>query len=109
MNENERKKLKEKCIKMYLEDHKTLEEIAKLTNWSRTFITNLIKNDERYIKEKNTRKIKVSKRKERRQLAIYIPTEFIEKLGISRDIDKTEYVNISLAEDNKTIIIKKHS
>lgn len=109
MNEKEKKELKEKCIKMYLDDKKTLEEIAKLTGWSRTFITNLIKDDERFIKEKNTRKIKVSKRKNGKQLVVYIPTEFIEKLGVSKNIDMSEYVDIYANEEDKTITIKKHN
>lgn len=108
MSEKERKELKEKCLKMYLNEHKTLEEIAKLTGWSRTFVTNLIKNDERFIEEKNTKKIKVSKTRTRKQMVIYIPTEFIEKLGISSDVNKTEYVDISVDEDNKIVTIKKH-
>lgn len=109
MSEEERKNLKEKCIKMYFDDKKTLEEIAKLTGWSRTFITNLIKNDERFIREKSTRKIKVSKSKNGKQLVIYIPTKFIEKLGISNEIDVAEYVDIFSDEEEKTITIKKHN
>lgn len=102
------KELKKQCIRLYLEG-KTYTEIAKLTGWSRTFITNLIKTDKKIIERKNTRKIKVSKRKNNKQMIIYIPTEFIEKLGISKDTNKTEYVNISIDEESKTMIIKKHS
>ncbi len=47
----EKRELKKKCIELYLEG-KTYTEIAKLTGWSRTFITDLIKNDEKII-EKN--------------------------------------------------------
>lgn len=109
MSEEERKNLREKCIKMYFDSNKTLEEIAKLTGWSRIFITNLIKSDERFIREKNTKKIKVSKTKNGKQMVIYIPTKFIKKLGISEDINKSEYVNISVNEEDKTMIIKKHT
>lgn len=55
----DRKQLKEECIKLYLEG-KTYTEIAKLTNWSRTFITKLIQDDQRIIKLKNTKKILVN-------------------------------------------------
>lgn len=102
----DRKQLKEECIKLYLEG-KTYTEIAKLTNWSRTFITKLIQDDQRIIKLKNTKKIKVHKRKNDNRLVLYIPTTYIEKLGISRDFNKNEYVDIKLDEENKKIIIEK--
>lgn len=103
----DKKRLKEYCIKLFLEG-KTYTEIAKLTDWSRTYITNLIKDDER-VKEKNTiKKIKVHKRKNG-QMIIYIPTKSLENLGISRDINKIEYVNVKLDEQSKNIIIEKHS
>ena len=46
-----KKELKEKCINMFLEG-KTYTEIAKLTNWSRTYISRLIEDDERVINKK---------------------------------------------------------
>ena len=105
----DREKLKKQCLDMYINEHKTLEEIAKLTGWSRTYITNLIKNDARYVDKKNNKKLKVYKRKTTNQMLIYITTEFIEKLGISKDFNKTEYVDVSFDEKNQSIIIKKHS
>lgn len=102
----DKKELKEKCINMFLEG-KTYTEIAKLTNWSRTYISRLIEDDERVINKKNTRKIKVTKRKNRKQMVIYIPTEFIEKLGISNNKNINEYVNIILDEKAKNIKIQK--
>ncbi len=101
-----KKELKEKCINMFLEG-KTYTEIAKLTNWSRTYISRLIEDDERVINKKNTRKIKVTKRKNRKQMVIYIPTEFIEKLEISNDKNINEYVDITLDEKSKNIKIQK--
>lgn len=103
-----KEELKEQCINMYL-DGKTYVEIAKLTGWSRTYITNLIKADERIKELRNTKKIKVHKRKDNRQMVIYIPTEFIEKLGVSRDFNKEDFVNVRIDEKNKNIIIEKHS
>lgn len=101
--------LKEQCLKMYLEENKTLEEISKLTGWSRKYITDLIKNDPKYKFKKNNRKIKVYKKKHSNQMLIYVPTDFIEKLGISREREKAEYVDVSFDEKSKSIIIKKHS
>ena len=102
----DKNKLKEQCIQLYLQG-KTFTEIAKLTNWSRTFITRLIQDDERIIRLKNTKKIKVHKRKNDNRLVVYIPTTYIEKLGISRNLNKDEYVDIKLDEENKKIIIEK--
>ena len=104
----EKGELKKKCIELYLEG-KTYTEIAKLTGWSRTFITDLIKNDEKIIEKNNTKKIKLYKRKDNKQVQIYIPTEFIRKMGISKDTDDTEYVDIYFDENTKNIVIKKHS
>ncbi len=104
----DKKELKEQCVNMFLEG-KTYTEIAKLTNWSRTYISRLIEDDERVIDKKNTRKIKVTKRKNRKQMVIYIPTEFIEKLGISNDKNINESVDVILDEKSKKIEIQKHS
>ena len=104
----DKKNLKEKCVNLYL-DGKTYTEIAKLTNWSRKFITDLIKNDSRVIVKNNTKKIKVCKRKDNRQMIIYIPTEYIEKIGISKNKENAEYVDITIDRNNESIIIKKHS
>lgn len=98
--------LKEQCINYFL-DGKTLTEIAKLTGWSRKYITNLIKNDERVIKKENTKILKVSKQKEGKQLVTYIPSKFLENIGISRNKDDVEYVKVTQDLKNKTIIIKK--
>ena len=100
--------LKEEFIKMFL-DGKTYTDISKQTGWSRTFITNLIKDDERVKDCEHYKKIKVYKRNDNKQMIIPIPTDFIKKLGILEDIDKPEYVDIYLDEKNERIIIKKHS
>ena len=56
----DKKELKKKFIEMYLEG-KTYSEIAKLTGWSRTFVTNLIKDDKKIIEKNHMKKIKVYK------------------------------------------------
>lgn len=102
----EKKELKEYCIELLLQG-KTVTEIANLTGWSRKYITNLLKNDERYLQTKNNKKIKVYKRKSSNHMIIYIPTTFIENLGISKDRNKLEYVNVSFDKKNNMIMIKK--
>lgn len=103
----EKSKLKEQCVKLYLEG-KTYTEIAQKTGWSRTYITNLIKSDERIITKKNNKKLKVFKRKDNHQMILYIPTDYLKKIGISSDSNISEYVDISLNGKDKSIIIKKH-
>ena len=100
--------LKEQFIKLFLEG-KNYSEISKLTGWSRKFITDLIKDDTRIIMQKNSKKIKVCKRKNNNQMIIYIPTQYIENIGISKNKQDSEYVDIFFNKDDETIIIKKHS
>ena len=102
----DKESLKEQFIKLYSEG-KNFSQIGELTGWSREFVRNLIKNEPEILKRKCSKKIKVSKRKDNNQMYIYIPTEFIEKLGVSRDKQKNEYVNIFINEKDKSIIIKK--
>ena len=47
----EKNELKECCIKL-LSEGKTISEIARQTSWSRKYIANLLKDDERYIQIK---------------------------------------------------------
>lgn len=101
-----KKELKEKCINMYLQG-KTFIEIAKLTGWSRTFITNLIKNDKRIIDKRNTTKIKVYKNKKTKRISLTLNKETLNKIGISDDSYKDEYVNVLYNEKDNSIVIRK--
>lgn len=101
-----KKELKEKCINMYLQG-KTFTEIAKLTGWSRTFITNLIKNDKRIIDKRNTIKIKVYKNKKTKRISLTLNKETLNKIGISDDSYKDEYVNVLYNEKDNSIVIRK--
>lgn len=98
--------LKEKCIKLFLQG-KTFTEIAKLTGWSRTFITNLIKNDKRIIDKRNTTKIKVYKNKKTKRISLTLNKETLNKIGISDDSYKDEYVNVLYNEKDNSIVIRK--
>lgn len=102
----EKKELKEKCIKMFLSG-KNYTEIAKLTGYSRQYVTDLIKDDERVKEKLNTKIIKVYKMKNSTRMKIPVNTDFLNKIGISKDKRKDEYVEIKLDEKNKTITIKK--
>lgn len=102
----DKKELKEKCINMYLQG-KTFTEIAKLTGWSRTFITNLIKNDKRIINKRNITKIKVYKNKKTKRISLTLNKETLNKIGVSDDSYKDEYVNVLYDEKDNSIVIRK--
>lgn len=99
--------LKEKCIKLYLSG-KTYNEIGKLTDHSRNYVANLIKDDIRIKEKKNIKTIKVYKLKNRKRMNVLITTGFLSKIGISPNVEKDDFVDIFLDENNKSIIIKKH-
>lgn len=98
--------LKEKCIQLFLEG-KNYTEIAKLTNCSRQYVSNLIKDDKRVKEKLNKKIIKVNKLKNTTRLKISINTDFLSKIGITKDYKKDDFVEISVNEKTKTITIKK--
>ena len=107
MKKEKKDLLKEQFVELYLEG-KTMQEISKLTNYSRNFIGQLLKEDTK-IKEYRKRKtVKVSKFKNRCQMNIPISVSFLEKIGISRNFDINEYVDIEVNENTQIITIKKH-
>lgn len=107
MKYKNKEELKEKCVQLYL-GGKTYNEIGKLTNHSRNYVSNLIKDDIRIKEKKNIKTIKVYKLKRQKRMKITINTDFLEKIGISSDLKKDDYVDIFLDENNESIIIKKH-
>lgn len=102
----ENKKLKEECINLFLSG-KNYTEIAKLTNRSRQYVAELIKDDERVKEKLNTRVVKVYKLKNRARANISIGIDFLNKIGISKDFKKNDYVEVKVDEKNKIITIKK--
>lgn len=98
--------LKEKCVQLFLEG-KNYTEIAKLTNCSRQYVSNLIKDDKRVKEKLNKKIIKVNKLKNTTRLKISISTDFLSKIGITKDYKKDDFVEISVNEKTKTITIKK--
>ena len=101
-----KKDLKEYCINMF-SNGSTISDISKTTNKSRTYITNLIKDDEKYQAIKQNRKIKVYKRKNYKQMTIHIPTEFIKGIGVAEEKNKEDFVNVFYDKNNNQIIITK--
>lgn len=98
--------LKEKCVQLFLKG-KNYTEIAKLTNCSRQYVSNLIKDDKRVKEKLNKKIIKVNKLKNTTRLKISISTDFLSKIGITKDYKKDDFVEISVNEKTKTITIKK--
>lgn len=101
-----KEELKEKCVNLFLEG-KNYTEIAKLTGYSRQYISKLIKEDERVKERLNKKIIKVNKLKNSSRFKLSLSTEFLSKIGISKDYKKSDYIEIKLNEKSKTITIKK--
>ena len=100
--------LKEHCVQLYL-DNKNYSDISKITGYSRKYITDLIKNDVRIIEKQKIKTIKVHKRKDRKGLYIPIPVKFIKKIGINDNLEINEYVDITVNNNDNSIVIKKHN
>ena len=106
MKYNNKEEIKETAIKLYIEGKK-MTEIAKITGCSRNFIGNLIREDERIKQYKNKKIVNVYKRINQTRINVPISTDYWEKIGISKDCNIKEYVEITVDEDSKTIIINK--
>ena len=108
MKYKNREELKNKFVELYLQG-KTMQEIAKLTDCSRNYVSNLIK-DNKLVKDKRNKKtIKVYKLKSQNRMTVSINTEFLRKIGINNNQNNDEYVDVFVDEKNKTITIKKHN
>lgn len=108
MKVEKREELKEKFIEMYL-GGKTMQEISELTDCSRNFIGRVIKDDERVKRYRNQKKVKVFKYKKQHKMNIPISVSFLEKIGISSDLEINDFVDVEVDEKNQTITIKKHN
>ena len=84
-----------------------MQEIAKLTGWSRNFVSELIRDNEKVKEKKNTKKVKLYKFKNRGRVDVPISVDFWRKIDINTDLDVAEFVNITVKENEKEIIIKK--
>lgn len=99
--------IKEEAVKLYL-GGKNLSEISKLTGWSRNYLGNLIKDDERIKEYRNQKTVKLYKQKKQNRINVPISTEFWGKIGISNNCDIPDFVDIKVDEKEQIIIIKKH-
>lgn len=99
--------LKANAVQYYLQG-KNLIEISKILGCSRNYLGKLIKDDCRVREYRNNKTVKVNKLKRQHRMNISIPSEYWEKIGIVRDSSIEDYVNVSLDEESKKIIIKKH-
>lgn len=102
----EKEDLKRKSIQLFLDGH-NYTEIAKLTGYSRQYISNLIKDDERVKEKLNKRIVKVYKYKNVTKATIPIGVDFLREIGIDSKSNNDDYVEIQLNKKDKTITIKK--
>lgn len=99
--------LKKKCIELYIQG-KNMVEIAKDVNCSRNYVGTLIKDAPEVKRYKNSKTVKIYKLKTRTQMNVPISVDFLEKIGVSRDVDINEYVDVAVDDKKKEITIKKH-
>lgn len=108
MKDIDKENLKEQFINLYLQG-KTMQEISKLTGWSRNYVGKIIKDDDRIKKYRNYHTVKVYKYKMQNKMNIPIAVGFLEKIGISRDLNVEDFIDVILDENEKTITLKKHN
>ncbi len=106
MKYNNREEMKEKAIKLFLED-KTYIEIAKIIGCSRNYVSNLIKEDRRVKNYKNKKIVKLYKKLNQSRITIPISIDYWQKIGISKNPDITEKIQITVDEKKQIILIKK--
>ncbi len=107
MKYNDKSERKEKAVQLYLEG-KTYSEIAKIIGYSRYYVSTLIREDSRIKNYKNKKVLKLYKKPNYSKITVPINLDFWEKIGISKDASIIENVEISVDEEKKIIIIKKH-
>ncbi len=100
--------LKKKCVELYLQGN-SMVEISKIIGCSRNYVGQLLKNNPSVTKFRNTTKVKVNKLKNQKRMLVSISTNCLKKIGISEDKNIDEYVDVSVDDTEKLIIIKKHS
>lgn len=99
--------LRKKCVELYL-DGKSMSEISKVVNCSRNYVGQLLKNTKEVIQYRNKSKVKVFKYKSINKMTVPISVNFLNKIGISKDVNVAEYVDVSVDDKKKEIIIRKH-
>jgi len=99
--------MKEQAIQLYIEG-KNYIEIAKIIGCSRNYISNLIKNDIKIKEKQNTKVLKVYKNPNKGKKNLTIGIDLLSKIGINKDNTSIDYVQVSLDEKNKSLIIKKY-
>lgn len=105
MKYKNREEMREKAIQLYLENKK-YDEIGKILNCSRNYASKLIRNSEKVIEKKNTKILKVTKNKNKKNLRIGI--NLLNEIGINNNSEIDEYVKATVDRINKQIIIKKY-
>lgn len=99
--------MKAEAIELYLRGD-NFSEIAKKLDCSRTFITNLIKDDDKIKEKRNFSTIKVYKNYKNKKMRLALSNLFLDGIGVDRDCRKIDYVDVFLDKENEQIIIKKH-
>lgn len=104
---NNKDEMKEKAIGLYLQG-KNYTQIGSILGCSRNYVSELIKEEHKIKEYKNTKIIRLYKNPNYSKIVAPISLNFWEKIGISKNADIIDNVEISVDEIEKIIIIKKH-
>lgn len=104
---NNKDEMKIKAVDLYLKG-KNYVQIAKILGCSRNYVSTLIKQDPKIKKYKNTKIIRLYKNPNYSKIVAPISLNFWEKIGISKNANIIDDVEISVDEEKGIIIIKKH-
>ena len=99
--------MRRQAIQLYLEG-KNYIEIAKILSCSRNYVSNLIKDNEQVKEKQNNKVLKVYKNPNKGKKNLTIGIDLLSKIGIDKDNQSIDYVQINLDEKNKSLIIKKY-
>lgn len=104
VNKNE---IKEQAVQLYL-NGKNYVDIAKIIGCSRSYVSNLIRKDDRVVNYRNQKIVKLYKHASNSKITVSIPLDYWEKIGISKNPDISENIQMVVDEQTKRIIIEKH-
>lgn len=99
--------LKEQAVQLYLNGN-NYADIAKIIGRSRNYVSNLIKEDDRVTNYKNQRIVKLYKNANDSRITVFIPLDYWEKIGVSKNPNISENIQMVVDEQTKRIIIEKH-
>lgn len=107
MKYDNKNNMKELAIELYL-NGKNYTEISRIIGCSRNYVSNLIRSDERVVEKKNSKILKVYKNSNKTKKNLTIGIELLTLIGVSKNENVDDYVQIWFDNKNKNLILKKY-